>query len=167
MVFPIFSPNGGDRMNRIETAAGAVVLAVGISLLAGALRFPFLLEGVPGPGFLPLLIALGLVTAGVILLVSAVRGRRAPVAGVSWPPVSGWVRVGLMLGTMAVSFLLLDLLGFLIVTTFFMGVMVFCLGERSWRMLATVPVLSAIGLYAVFAVWLRVPLPKGILTFIG
>ena len=48
-----------------------------------------------------------------------------------------------------------------------MAVMVFCLGERSWKIFATVPLLSAIGLYLVFATWLRVPLPKGILTFLG
>jgi len=33
--------------------------------------------------------------------------------------------------------------------------------------LAAVPLLSAVGLYAIFAVWLRVPLPKGILAFFG
>ena len=60
-----------------------------------------------------------------------------------------------------------EALGFLIVTTIFMAAMIYCLGERSWRVLAMVPPLSAIALYAVFAVWLRVPLPKGILTFIG
>jgi hypothetical protein len=34
-------------------------------------------------------------------------------------------------------------------------------------MLATVPPLSAFALYAVFALWLRVPLPKGVLTLLG
>jgi hypothetical protein len=34
-------------------------------------------------------------------------------------------------------------------------------------MLATVPLVSAVALYVIFAVWLRVPLPKGILTFFG
>lgn len=154
-------------MNRVETAAGAVVLAVGIALLAGALGFPFILEGIPGPGFLPLLIAFGIVGTGLALIVNAIRGRVPVAEGVIWPPLSGWARVGLMLGALAIAFYLLDVLGFLVATTLFMAVMVFCLGERSWRMLATVPILSAIGLYAVFAVWLRVPLPKGVLTFLG
>jgi hypothetical protein len=48
-----------------------------------------------------------------------------------------------------------------------MAIVIFCLGVRSWRMLASVPLLSAIGLYGIFAVWLRVPLPKGILAFFG
>jgi len=153
-------------MNRVETAAGAVVLAVGVSLLAGALRFPFLLQGIPGPGFLPLLVSFGIVATGLALTVTAVRRGQPAGAGIAWPPLPGWLRLGVMLAAMAVSILLLDVLGFLVVTTLFMGVMIFGLGERSWRMLATVPVLSAIALYGIFAVWLRVPLPKGILTFL-
>jgi hypothetical protein len=152
-------------MNKVEAAAGVVVLAFGLALLAGALNFPYLLQGVPGPGFLPLLIAFGIVTAGLVLTVAAARGSTA--VQVRWAPPAGWLRVCFMVAALAVAFLLLELLGFLVVTTLFMAVMIFCLGERSWRMLATVPLLSAIALYGVFAVWLRVPLPQGVITFVG
>jgi putative tricarboxylic transport membrane protein len=154
-------------MNRVETAAGVLVLAVGASLLVAASRFPFLLQGIPGPGFLPLLISFGIIGAGLVLIVAAYRGGRPEAKAIPWPPPSGWARVGLMLAAMTASFLLLEALGFVVVTVLFMAVMVYCLGERSWRILATVPLLSAIGLYLVFAVWLRVPLPKGIITFLG
>lgn len=154
-------------MNRAGAAAGAVVLAVGIALLVAASRFPFSLQGVPGPGFLPLFVAFGIVGSGLVLLVSAWRGGSQRAKPIQWAPPAGWARVGLMLAAMAVSFLLLEALGFVVVTVLFMAVMVFCLGERSWKIFATVPLLSAIGLYLVFATWLRVPLPKGILTFLG
>jgi hypothetical protein len=52
-----------------------------------------------------------------------------------------------------------------IVVTVFMALVMYSLSVRSWRMLATVPVLTAIGVYVVFAVWLRVPLPRGVLVF--
>lgn len=153
-------------MDRVEAAAGAIVLAVGTALLVAASRFPFLLQGIPGPGFLPLLISFGIMGAGVVLIGSAWRGapRAKPI---SWAPPSGWARIGLMLAAMAASFLLLELLGFVLVTALFMAVMLFCLGERAWKIYASVPLLSAIGLYLVFATWLRVPLPKGLLTFLG
>lgn len=152
-------------MNKAEAAAGVVVLALGLALLAGALGFPYLVEGVPGPGFLPLLIAFGIVATGVVLTVAAVRGRT--IAEISWASSAGWLRVWLMVAALTVAFLLLELLGFLVVTTLFMAVMIFCLGERSWRVLVTVPPLSAFALYAVFAIWLRVPLPQGVITFLG
>ena len=66
---------------------------------------------------------------------------------------------------LALALLLLDKLGFVIVVTVFMAAVMYSLGVRSWRMLATVPLLAAIGLYVVFAVWLRVPLPRGVLLF--
>jgi hypothetical protein len=153
-------------MNKAEITAAGVVLAVGVSLLVAALGFPFLSAGTPGPGFLPLLIAIGIIASGVALLGGAVRRTRT-LAKPNWPSLAGWWHVGLMLVALAVAFLFLEELGFLIATTLFMAAMIYALGERAWRMLLTVPPLSAIALYMVFAVWLRVPLPKGIITFIG
>ena len=154
-------------MNRAELGAAVIVLAVGGTLLAAALRFPFFLDGVPGPGFLPLLVSFGIVGTGLALLARTVRAGSAGGEAVRWAPRAGWRRMAIMTGALAACLLLLDVLGFIVVTTLFMAVMIFALGERSWRMLATVPVLSAAALYAVFAVWLRVPLPKGVITFLG
>ena len=153
-------------MNKAEVTAAGVVLAIGISLLAGSLGFSFLSAGTPGPGFLPLLIAIGIIVCGVTLLAGAFRGRKT-VEKPNWPSLAGWWHVALLLVAMAIAFLFLEELGFLIATTLFMAVMIYALGERSWLMLLMVPPLSAIALYTIFAVWLRVPLPKGLITFIG
>src|SRR5688572_24116173 len=99
-------------MNKAEVAAAGVVLALGVSLLAGALGLPFLIAGTPGPGFLALLISIGIILCGVTLLAGAVRGRRI-VEKPSWPSLAGWRHVGLMLVAMAVVFLFLEELGFL------------------------------------------------------
>ena len=153
-------------MNKAETVAGALVVATGVAILFGSMKFPYLLDGVPGPGFLPRWIAIGLIGIGFVLTVQGIRARLVPQEAIPWPSAGGWARVGLMLGALAVSLVLLEWLGFLLTTTLFMGVVVFGLGVRSWRMLVSMPLLAAIGLYVVFAVWLRVPLPKGILSFL-
>ena len=72
-----------------------------------------------------------------------------------------------MLGAMAIAFLVLTKLGFLVTMTLFIAIVIYGLGVRSWVTLATVPLGTGIALYMVFAVWLRVPLPKGILEFLG
>jgi len=153
-------------MNRAETAVGAVVMALGIAILLGATKFPYFIEGVPGPGFLPMWISCGIIGTGLVLTVQGIRRRLVPAEVIAWPDATGWRRVALMLGAMAMSLLLLDKLGFMVTTTLFMAVVVFFLGVRSWWTLVAVPPLSAIGLYCIFAVWLRVPLPKGILSFL-
>ena len=154
-------------MNKAETVAGAVFVAIGVLILLEAIKFPYFVEGVPGPGFLPLWISFGIIGAGLVLAVKGIRPGLALQEAIPWPEAAGWRRVGLMFGGLAASLLLLEILGFMVTTTLFMAAVVFGLGVRSWRILASVPLVSAIGLYVIFAVWLRVPLPKGILAFIG
>ena len=156
-------------MNKAETGAGAVFVAIGGWMLLGAIKMPYFVEGVPGPGFLPLWIALGIIVSGVVLTAKGFWPRLAAPdeEGVTWPQAAGWRRVVLMLGAMAVSLVVLEKLGFMVTTTLFMVVVVFGLGVRSRWVLATVPLVSAVMLYVIFAVWLRVPLPKGILAFFG
>ncbi|HSQ05108.1 MAG TPA: tripartite tricarboxylate transporter TctB family protein [Burkholderiales bacterium] len=154
-------------MNKAETTAGALFTALGIFMLVESFKTPYLLEGVPGPAFLPRWIAIGLIGTGAVLTVRAVLPRFAVKEIIAWPNARGWWRVALMLGTLAIAFVVLDKLGFLVTTTLFIAVVIFGLGVRSWLTLASVPLLAATVLYTVFAVWLRVPLPKGILGFLG
>ena len=152
-------------MNKAETVGGGVFTAIGVLMLLESMKFAYFLDGVPGPGFLPRWIAGGLVVIGLILTVKGIRPAVALPEAIPWPDASGWRRLAVMIGALAFALLLLDKLGFVIVVTVFMAVVMFSLGVRSWRMLATVPVLTAIGLYVVFAVWLQVPLPRGVLVF--
>lgn len=154
-------------MNKAETVAGSVFMAIGVLVLLEAIRFPYFVEGVPGPGFLPLWTSFGIIGSGLVLAIKGIRPSLAAAEEITWPEAAGWRRVGLMLGALAVSLLLLEWLGFMLTITIFMAVVVFGLGVRSKRMLASVPFASAVGLYVIFAVWLRVPLPKGILAFLG
>ena len=152
-------------MNKAETVAGGIITTMGVLMLLESFRFAYFLEGVPGPGFLPRWVAAGLVCVGLFLTTKGIRPGFALQKSIAWPDADVWRRVAVMLGALAVALLLLDRLGFVIVVTVFMAVAMYSLSVRSWRMLATVPILTAIGLYVVFAVWLRVPLPKGVLVF--
>ncbi len=151
-------------MSRAETIVGVGILSIGAFLLMGTIRMPYFLEGVPGPGFFPLWLSLGLIVAGGMLTIKGVRPGPLPKVEVIWPERVGWRRNGILLIALAISFLLLDLLGFLVTTALFVAVVAYGLGTRSWRILASLPPLTAIVLYGVFAVWLKVPLPQGILA---
>ena len=152
-------------MNRADTVAGVAFAAVGLFMIVETFKTPYLLEGVPGPAFLPRWIGIALMGVGAVIAVNAIRARLPLESRVPWPDAVGWRRVALMLGALAVSLLVLEKLGFLLTTTLFVAVVIFGLGVRSWAMLVSVPLIAAIALYVVFAVWLSVPLPKGILDF--
>jgi len=150
-------------MNKAETVAGALFAALGAFMLLESLKVPYLIEGVPGPSFLPRWIAVGLLVSGAVLAIKAAFPRFGSRAAAEWPAARGWMRVVLVMAALAVAFVVLDKLGFLVTTTLFMLVVIFGLGVRSWLALATVPLVAEIGLYMVFGVWLSVPLPKGLL----
>lgn len=151
-------------MNKPEAIAGTVVVLIGAVLLIAANKLPYTVEHIPGPGFLPLWVSFGIIACGAIITFNAARPALAAREAVDWPDATGWRLVGVMLAALAVALLLLETLGFFVVATVFMAAVIFSLGVRSWRMLVTVPLVAAGGLYLVFAVWLRVPLPQGLLS---
>ena len=153
-------------MNKAETTAGGIVTALGVLMLLESMKFAYFLDGVPGPGFLPRWVAAGLVCVGLYLTAKGIRPGMALNKPISWPDAGVWRRVAVMLGALAIALLLLERLGFVIVVTVFMAVVMYSLSVRSWLMLALIPVLTAIGLYVLFAVWLLVPLPRGVLVFL-
>lgn len=154
-------------MNKAETVGGALFAALGVFMLVESLKSPYMLEGIPGPSFLPRWIAIGLVATGAIIASKAALSRFRRPEAFEWPSSQGWKRVGLIAGALAASFVVLDKLGFLVTTTIFIFVVIYGLGVRSWRTLAIVPLLAAIVLYVVFAVALSVPLPKGVLEILS
>ena len=151
-------------MNKAEATAGGIVTVVGILMLLESMKFAYFLDGVPGPGFLPRWVAAGLVCVGLFLTAKGIRPGMAAQKAIEWPDAGACRRVAAVLGTLAITLLLLEKLGFVIVVAVFMAVVMYSLSVRSWLMLAAVPVLTAIGLYVVFAVWLLVPLPRGVLV---
>jgi putative tricarboxylic transport membrane protein len=152
--------------NKNETIAGALVVGIGVALLVHAAKLDYMVENVPGPGFLPLWLGIAIVATGIILTGKALRPAAAAMAAIDWPPRSGWVQIGVMLGGLALALLVLEPLGFLLTAMLFMAGLVFSLGVRSWPMLLGVPIVSALVLHLVFVVWLAVPLPSGVLSLI-
>jgi len=151
-------------MNKAETGAGALVVAIGVTLLIHAKRLDYMVENIPGPGFLPLWLAIGIIAAGAILTLKALRPALAGTEPIDWPQRSGWVQIGVMLGALAVALVVLEPLGFLLTAALFMASLVFSLGVRSWSVLLVVPIVAALVLHLVFVVWLGVPLPLGVLS---
>ncbi len=151
-------------MDRAETASGLVFLAYGTWVLEESLKLPYLVDRVPGPGFLPLWVSLGMVLAGLVLTAHGIRSGSRPSGERRWPGPAGWWRIGGALGLLTASVLLLEGLGFIPITVLFVALVSLLLGTRSWKILASVPLVAAIVIYGVFGIWLKVPLPKGLLS---
>jgi putative tricarboxylic transport membrane protein len=121
-------------------------------------------ENVPGPGFLPLWLGIGILATGAILTAKALRPALVPAEPVEWPQLPGWIQIAVMLGSLAVTLYVLEPLGFLLAASLFIACLMFSLGVRSWPKLIGVPIAAAVVLHVVFVVWLGVPLPMGVLS---
>ena len=110
---------------------------------------------------MPLL--LGSIVAVLGAAVAMRRGESAPTTETSDPGAR--LRVwGTLFGLVAYA-LAFERLGFVVTTIVFLALFLIGFGERRWFVVAPVA-LGATGLtYGVFAGWLRVPLPPGILGY--
>ena len=140
--------------------AALILFAFAAGFLWEASRYPFGTPGAPGPGFLP--VVLGVVFA-ILSLALLIRPGR-PVEGILPPDRGAAIRIVVTIAAIAVAILLFDRLGFLVAGTLLMLVLLLVLDRRPIRAVVLAPV-STVLVYAVFKVWLRVPLPPGLLSF--
>jgi len=136
-------------------AAAIVLLAV--AYLGLALRMPLGTVEQPGPALFPLVVGLGLAAAGLGYAVEAVRGT-APAAPVAR---AARARVLAVAGALAASCLALPVLGFVVAVTPPLAVVLALFGLRRPGAAAALALALAAAGWAVFAVALGVPLPRG------
>lgn len=140
--------------------AAVILLVLVAGFLWEASRYQFGSVGAPGPGFLP--VTLGAAFA-VLALVLLIRPGRIP-ESVLPPDRGATVRIVTTIAVIALTIVLLNRLGFLVVGTLLMLTLLLVLDRRPVRALILAPV-SVVLVYTVFKVWLHVPLPPGVLSF--
>jgi putative tricarboxylic transport membrane protein len=140
--------------------AALVLLAFAAGFLWEASRYPFGTPGAPGPGFLPVTLGTAFAVLSLVLLIRPGR----PVESVLPPNRAAAVRILTTLLAITLAIVLLDRLGFLVTGTLLMLVLLLVLDRRPVRAVLLAPV-SVVLVYAVFKIWLRVPLPSGVLSF--
>ena len=80
-----------------------------------------------------------------------------------WPHGAGLRRIGITFIAFLLYAYLITVVGFIVSTTLFMLFMARILGSQRWVSSVAVSVLTAVGLFLVFKVWLQAELPTGLL----
>ena len=149
-------------MTRADRWSAVVLLAFAAAFTAGALKFHRYWDDTgPGSGFLPSW--LGLVMAALALLL-LLRRPRAVDAGVEWMPRGeGRTRMLIVMALTVTFVALLKVTGMILGTGLYLVAVVSIFGKHRWW-IAIVVALAAAGFnWLVFAHWLRVPFPRGML----
>lgn len=141
-------------------AAVALLLFAGLAAFESARLLPFGVVRNPGPGFFPWWVSLTLGTVALVQLSQLLIARRAGAAR----PRGGLGKVVALVALLAVYSLVVETVGYPIVT---FGLVLFMLRvtePHPWPLALGVALLAAAGSYVLFAVWLGVPLPAGLLA---
>jgi putative tricarboxylic transport membrane protein len=151
-------------MRGADRTAGAVLLALALAFGAGALQqYAYWGPNGPGPAFLPFWLGVVMAVLATLLLAGALRSRDA---GADWLPGSeGLRRLAIVVGVTIVFVALLNVLGMVLGTVLFLIVLMRFLDRCAWPLTLAVALATAAFIYLVFARWLRVPLPVGLLGF--
>jgi putative tricarboxylic transport membrane protein len=144
---------------KADRVTAALFFALAVAFSAAALRFyPYSSEGGPGSGFLPFWLGLAMAALALMLFL-----RRARVADPEFPTGERRTRLLLVLGLTIAFVVLLKPLGMILTTMLYLIAIVRFFGGHAWWVAVTVGIGAAAFNYLVFAHWLRVPFPQGIL----
>jgi len=151
-------------MNKAWKVAGAAFLAFSVFVVAEALRYGFLDEYGPGPGFFAVLVGIlmGIMSLALVIKVTFIGGPEEK-SGSVFPRGEEASRVLLVLGGIIGVVFLLQPLGFRVTMFVFLIYMLVSLGVRNVWIIATMSLGGSFGTYHVFYHWLKMPLPIGYL----
>jgi putative tricarboxylic transport membrane protein len=144
----------------IARLSGAVVTALGVAACIFARRLPAQTGFGLGPAFLPFWTGIVLAACGLWLC-----ARAAVDAEVSWPTSRGFARAASGFLLLLLYALALQPLGYLVSTAVFLVVGMLLLEPLRTGRALFLGIGSAAFLLLIFRVWLRVPLPGGVLDW--
>ena len=153
-------------MRRYDQMSSLVWLVFAIYICIASSRLSFGSFDHPGPGFLPLLVGIFLGIFSIIAFLQAHLSKLPDETTSSWYPKERWKKLVGVLAVMFIYAFCLEILGFLL-STFFLLVFLFRVGMEPQRWLVAVggSAIASFASYAVFELWLKTQLPKGLLGF--
>jgi putative tricarboxylic transport membrane protein len=143
---------------RRDHLAGGVFVVAGALVLAVSGDLPFGTLASPGAGMLPTLVVALMMAFGLVLLAQA--RRSLPLAEVDWTDLPHAVRVALVA---AAAVALYVPLGFVLTMQLLLLTLIFVVERRPLLRAAAFSIATTAAVYALFAVLLRTPFPRGIL----
>jgi putative tricarboxylic transport membrane protein len=152
-----------------DSLFAGLVLAAGIVYEVMALWMPRGRIGQPGPGFFPMIVGALLILTAAACLVQALMTRRA--AGPITQPIAAptsenrqVAKVWFLIGFLILYAVAVQPVGFPIALMLFLVASIRIFGYRKWLPALGIAAALTVISYVTFVIWLKVPLPLGILS---
>ena len=142
-------------MWRGEIVAGLLCGLFAVLWIATALGLPYMGDYAPGSGFLPLWLGVCLLVLSAIHVMARMRSPAAD------PPAGHWRKVVAVTLGLVACVAVIEPLGFVVAVGAYLLLLLRVVEKESWRISLGVTAGAIAVLFALFRVWLHVPLPKG------
>lgn len=149
-------------MRRVDIVIGAVSVVFAGFVLAQALALDFFQRSeIPGPGFLPVLLAIAIGILGLVIIATRLVGNDRQFGAFAWPAPREFGRTLTVWIAFTLSIALMQSLGFFVASALLIATLLLVVERlRSVGAIATV-ILIPLVCYLLFHVALKVPLPTG------
>lgn len=150
-------------MRSVNRITGVLTLLVAVVVVGASHDLPLYDKHVPGPGLFPFALALIMAVLALPLLVSQANGSVS--LSRAWSPDQRRVA-----GTLAATALLtffVPILGFPLTAAIFLSTLTLWWGHYRWWTVILGSVFLSILMLVVFQLWLGLPLPGGLIGFMG
>lgn len=164
-------------MRKANLYLGAITIVLGSLILLGVFVTGLELstDNLPGPGFLPFWLSLGIILMGVLILIGALRKKVKMDTEDKGEVESSeeenpfnkeeFYNFAVIIGSGIGVVVLTPFLGLITALGLAVGAMTRLFGEKNWVNVILVAVGSSVVFYIVFSLLLNVPLPVGPLNF--
>ena len=154
-------------MQRAHQVTAALCIVLAALVMGRSLTMKLYTPLGPGPGFFPFWLAALFGLLALVMLAQATFGRPdgPSEAGPARPPATraGYGRIAAILGALLGAILLMNPLGFRLTALAFYLFLLTTLSRPGWVVTLLIAVAGSFGVYQVFATFLRIPLPVGLL----
>lgn len=146
------------------------ITAVVLFMLAGlfireALKLKLVSSVGPGPGYLPFWVSVLVALLSVVMFVQATFKPQDPMPADFMPKGRGWLSPLAILGSLVASTLLMEVVGFRLISLAVYVFLLAVLGRQKPLVTVLVSLAGSWGVYYLFNDLLMVPLPVGIFGF--
>jgi hypothetical protein len=156
----------------VTTRTMEIVVALLFLLFGGVVAFDSYRMGArwaedgPQSGYFPFYIGLIICVSSMVTLLQALFGRAAKSNG-AFVERGQLTSVLSVLVPAALYVLGIQLIGIYIASTVYIAVFMVWLGKYSWMKGAALGLVASVSFFAMFEIWFKVPLPKGVFNPLG
>ncbi len=150
-------------MRMANRIASILIIIFALIIIYQSLQFDYMVEGTPGPGFLPFWLGVFIALTALIPLIKTFTGFASKLAN---PFKTGEFNdFFIVLGSATVAAIITPITGLLVALGLMIGTIARLMGNKNWKTVIGVAVVTPILLYTIFVFVLAVPVPKGIFGF--